>query len=245
MDIGSFSKYIKGLIVDYDKVEVPGLGIFYAKLMPARYSDNRTTIYPPYRTVFFRMEDVTPDGGRMLYENVSDVMGVPMDQAETEVDWCVSRLKSQLEGNRCCNLPGLGQMVSNSVNELFFVPVEDLDIFPDGMGLEPVCVKINESRLKGRHQRRKEARAAAAAAAAVAPRVKEQPRRKERKREVRPGRVVLWTILGILLLAILFLIAVYVFRDSLAPLSYNIIEAIDDMLNKMLYTAEERALLGF
>ena len=245
MDIGSFSKYIKGLIVDYDKVEVPGLGVFYAKMMPARYSDNKTTIYPPYRTVFFRMEKVTPDGSRLLYENVADTMGVPMDQAETEVDWCVSRLKSQLEGNRCCVLPDFGQMVSNSANELFFVPVDELDIYPDGMGLEPVFVKINESRQKDRRSRRKEAKVAKAVAAASESLSEEQPRTKKRAGKARPGRIVLWSLLGILLLAILFIIAVYVFRDSLAPFSDNVIEAIDDILNKMLYTAEERELLGF
>lgn len=243
MEVGSFSKYLKGLIVDHDKVEVPGLGIFYARMMPARYSDNRTTIYPPYRKMFFRMEEVSEEGGRELYECISDIMIIPLEQAETELKWCISRLRSELEGNKLCILPGLGQMVANSANDYFFVPDEDLDIYPDGLGLQPVCIKINdEDKKEGRRSRRKET---------VKPEPKpvgqQEPHKvvEKPKRHIGAGRVILWSILGLLVLGILFLVAMYLFSDTFAPLSENITGWIDNLLNRMLYTEEERGLLGF
>ncbi len=252
MEIGSFSKYLKGLIVDHDKVEVPGLGIFYARLLPAHYSDNRTTIYPPYRKMYFRMEEVSEDGGRELYERISDMMIISLEQAETELNWCISRLRSELEGNKVCILPGLGQMVANSVNDFFFVPDEDLDIYPDGLGLQPVCIKINdEEKKESRRSRRKEAakleRKAAEPKEIKEPKELQEPQKVVEKpeRHVGAGRIVLWSLLGIIVLGILFLVAMYLFSDTFAPLSDNITGWIDDLLNRMLYTEEERELLGF
>ena len=254
MEIGSFSKYIKDLIVDYDKVEVPGLGIFYAKMMPARYSDNRTTIYPPYRTMVFRREDTTSEGALMLYESISDTMIIPLDQAETELKWCISRLRSELEGNKICILPGLGRMVANTSNDYFFVPAEDLDIYPDGLGFEPVCIKINDEQKKDRrHSRRKSAPQESVAlkedsnASKTAPATEGRLMKESRpvRKKAGAGKITLIVLLDILILATLFLLALYLFREAFSPFSDNVIEGIDDVLNRILYTAEERELLGF
>ena len=44
MEINLFSKCIKDLIVENDRVDVPYLGTFRAEMMPASYSDRQTTL---------------------------------------------------------------------------------------------------------------------------------------------------------------------------------------------------------
>ena len=149
MDAGSLSKCIKALIGDRDKVEVPGLGVFYARMVPARFSDNRTTIYPPSRTMYCRREEVPAEAGDALVEYIAAESGITGEDAATELSWCISRLKSELSGAKVCALPGLGEMRANSRNDYFFVPDDDLDIYPDGLGLEPVCIKMNQEATGG------------------------------------------------------------------------------------------------
>ena len=56
MDIDLLSKMVKELILDNDKVVLPGLGTFVAKVVPSTFSDKGYTINPPYRKLYFRSE---------------------------------------------------------------------------------------------------------------------------------------------------------------------------------------------
>ena len=142
MEIGVFAKCIKELIVENDRVDVPYLGSFTAELMPATYSDRQTTIHPPYRKMSFHKGEVSLAEGRLLLDKVRRELGVNLDQAGVELGWCLSRLNSELEGRKRCSLPGLGMMRANARNEFFFVPDDDLDIWPDGIGFEPIAIKM-------------------------------------------------------------------------------------------------------
>ena len=229
MDAGSLSKCIKALIGDRDKVEVPGLGVFYARMVPARFSDNRTTIYPPSRTMYFRREEVPAEAGDALVEYIAAESGITGEDAATELSWCISRLKSELSGAKVCALPGLGEMRANSRNDYFFVPDDDLDIYPDGLGLEPVCIKMNQEATGGTSDaRRPEPEPQPVAEPQPAPEPAPQPKKR---------RTALWIVLGILGFIVLVLLAVYLLHDS--------IPALDNLLNRILYNAEERQLLGF
>ena len=141
MDVGVFSRCIKDLIVDHDKVDVPGFGIFCAENMPASFSDLRTIINPPYRRMYFAKADVDRAEGGLLFNHISKELGVTAEQAEVELSWCLGRLRSELDGNRVCLLPGLGKMKATSQYDYFFVPDDDLDICPEAFGLKPVCLR--------------------------------------------------------------------------------------------------------
>ena len=145
MDIALFSKCIKDLIAANDRVDVPYLGSFTAELMPASYSDRQTTIHPPYRKMSFHKGEVSLSQGRLVLDKVMQETGVSLDQAGVELGWCLSRLCSELEGSKICKLPDLGVMRANARNEFYFVPDDDLDIWPDGIGLEPVSIKVSET----------------------------------------------------------------------------------------------------
>ena len=144
MEINLFSKCIKELIVENDRVDVPYLGTFVAEMMPASYSDRQTTINPPYRRMTFHKADITLADGHLLLDKVRKELGVSLDQAGVELGWCLSRLCSELEGRKICKLPGLGVMRANARNEFFFVSDDDLDIWPDGIGFEPISIKVAE-----------------------------------------------------------------------------------------------------
>ena len=54
MNIDLLSKMVRELILDHDRVTLPGLGTFVAELVPASFSDKGYTINPPYRRLSFR-----------------------------------------------------------------------------------------------------------------------------------------------------------------------------------------------
>ena len=149
MEITLFSKCIKDLIVENDRVDVPYLGTFTAEMMPAAYSDRQTTIHPPYRKMSFHKGEVSLSEGRPLLNKVMREAGVSLEQAGVELGWCLSRLSSELEGSKICRLPGLGVMRANARNEFFFVPADDLYIWPDGIGFEPISIKLPKEEIPG------------------------------------------------------------------------------------------------
>lgn len=227
MDISLFSKCVKDLIVENDRVDVPYLGSFTAEMLPATYSDHQTTIHPPYRKMSFHKENISLEQGRMLLEKVMKESDVSLDQAGVELGWCLSRLSSELEGHKSCKLPGLGVMRANARNEFFFVPDDHLDIWPDGVGFEPISIKVSEK------EQEREVVPAAEPVLATKP-VPAMPgwtvqEKQEPRRQVRPVRLVL---IILALLVVLFIIAAYVFTDEMSPI-----------LDRLLYTKEELELL--
>ena len=53
MDIDLLSKMVKEVVMDHDSVTLPGLGSFVAELVPATFVDRGYTILPPYRRLYF------------------------------------------------------------------------------------------------------------------------------------------------------------------------------------------------
>ncbi len=141
MDISLFSRTIKELILENDRVGVPRIGHFLAELMPATFSDCRTMINPPYRRMSFRKDGVTVAERDIFLNKMEEVSGLPSAQVAEEYDMFIRAFISDLESEKSVDLPSLGRMHATSCNEYFFVADEDLDIYPDGIGFEPVSVK--------------------------------------------------------------------------------------------------------
>ena len=247
MEVGVFSKCIKELILDHDEVGVPGLGVFSAQLMPASFSDHRTTINPPYRELTFRKCEVTPEEGSMLNDFICSEMHVSPEQADVELKWCLSRIRSELEGNRTCTLPGLGAMRSTSQSDYFFVSDDNLDIFPDGFGLEPVSIRAIDEKPARRKPTRAEKRStrrlsraerrAAKAARTTPPRVTAEDKPAKRRRLPVLVRILLW-LLAIAAIAVGAILLV--FPDGFAGFG----EFFSGVMDHLLYTKEELQLLG-
>ena len=141
MDIDLLSKMVKELILDQDRVVLPGLGSFVAEIVPATFSDKGYTINPPYRRLFFRAK---PDEGDDLTSFYASFNKVAPEMAERIIRDFLVELKAVLYEKKTVVFPGLGRLRATKENHLFFVADEDLDIYPEGFGLEPVSLKTHQ-----------------------------------------------------------------------------------------------------
>ena len=137
-DVELFAACLKDLLLENDVVVVPGLGSFMTRLMPASFSDLGRTINPPYRKLSFRAAET---GDASLFTNK---LAAALPEG-TDVDkWLssfVAGFKEALDRTKRVELAGLGAMRATAQNDYFFVASEDIDIYPEGMGLEPVTIK--------------------------------------------------------------------------------------------------------
>ncbi len=141
MDIDLLSKMVKELILDNDRVVLPGLGSFVAEIVPSTFSDKGYTINPPYRRMHFRSK---PDEGNELAELYARGNNVDLPLAERIIRDYIAELKLIIHTKKAVVLPGLGRLRATKENNIFFVADEDLDIYPDGFGLEPISLKTHQ-----------------------------------------------------------------------------------------------------
>ena len=142
MDIDLFSEIVKGLILDNDEVTLPGLGTFVSEVMPSTFSDKGFTINPPYRKLSFRQRGSGNDS--MLAEFYSNVNGTDLETSKMILGEFISGLRTTLQTKKVVIFPGLGRLRATKENTFFFIADEDLDIYPYGVGLEPVSLKTHE-----------------------------------------------------------------------------------------------------
>lgn len=141
MDIDLLSKMVKELILDNDRVVLPGLGSFVAEVVPSTFSDKGYTINPPYRRLFFRSK---PDEGDELAAFYARTNNVDKAMAERIIKDFVAELRPMLHTKKTIVFPGLGRLRATKENAVFFVANEDLDIYPAGFGLEPISLKTHQ-----------------------------------------------------------------------------------------------------
>ena len=138
MDIDLLARMVKELIVEHDQVGLPGVGTFVAEMIPATFSDKGFTINPPYRRLSFypsRLED------SLLIDFYAESNQISREASSAYITQYLAELKAVLLERKSIVLPGLGRLRATRENALFFVADEDLDIFPAGVGLEPVSLK--------------------------------------------------------------------------------------------------------
>lgn len=141
MDIDLLSKMVKELILDNDRVVLPGLGSFVAEIVPSTFSDKGYTINPPYRKLYFRSR---PDEGSELVAFYAKSNSVSEDIAERIIGDFIAEMKDILFTRKTVVFPGLGRLRATKENNVFFVADEDLDIYPEGFGLEPISLKTHQ-----------------------------------------------------------------------------------------------------
>ena len=138
MDVELLSRIIRELIIDHDEVALPQVGTFVAELVPASFSDRGYTVNPPYRRLSFVQR---PGSDTLLVDFYAKANGMDLRMAESYLGDFLSELRKVLEERKVIVLPGLGRLRATRENALFFVPEEDLDIYPDGFGLKSVSLK--------------------------------------------------------------------------------------------------------
>lgn len=142
MDIDLLSKMVKELILDNDEVSLPGVGSFVAELVPSSFSDKGYTINPPYKHLSFRKKADASDN--VLIDFYAKSNNVDKETASKIVIDFLSEMQKVLELRKSIVFPGLGKLRATKENIFFFVADEDLDIYPEGFGLEPISLKTHE-----------------------------------------------------------------------------------------------------
>lgn len=141
MDVELLSKMVGQIILDKDAVTLPGVGTFFAEVVPSTFSDKGYTINPPYRRLSFRQRE---EGDASLVDLYARSNGIDAQAARSILTSFLSGLKEELLQKKTIVLPGLGRLRATRENHLFFVPDEDLNIYPDGFGLASVSLKTHE-----------------------------------------------------------------------------------------------------
>jgi len=134
---------VKEAILDHDMVTLPGVGCFVAELMPSTFSDKGYTINPPYRRLFFSPRQGNDTILRDLYVDANRADGVDAPMAERILTEFLAEMKEILKVRKTVVFPGLGRLRATRENHFFFVADEDLDIWPEGLGLAPISLKTH------------------------------------------------------------------------------------------------------
>lgn len=140
MDITLFSNILKELILENDRVSLPGMGSFIAEMAPSVFSDRALVIHPPFRRILFRSSESWNDG--LLEGRYAKERGVAEDIAKHEITEFVKRLKVDLSTNKTYKIPGFGTMRATEQNDYFFVADKDLFNYVEGYGLAPINIKV-------------------------------------------------------------------------------------------------------
>ena len=141
MDIDLLAKMVKEAILDHDMVTLPGVGCFVAELVPSTFSDKGYTINPPYRRLYFSPRQGSDTLLASLYAR--DNKDVDLDMATRILTDFLLEMKEVLKVRKTVVFPGLGRLRATRENHFFFVADEDLDIYPEGLGLAPISLKTH------------------------------------------------------------------------------------------------------
>lgn len=133
---------VKELILDKDEVSLPGVGTFVAEMVPSVFSDKGYTINPPYKRLSFRQKDTGDDS--LLIDFYAKCNNLDIETASRIIREFLHEMRHVLETRKSIVFPGLGKLRATRENYFFFVADEDLDIYPEGFGLEPISLKTHE-----------------------------------------------------------------------------------------------------
>ena len=140
MDIDLLSKMVKELILVNDRVTLPGVGAFVAEMVPASFTDRGYTINPPYRRLVFR-QGVSQEKDHLMADMYASANNIDREMAEKLLREFLKGMVEELRKRKMLVFTGLGRLRATRENNFFFICDENLDIFPEGMGLEAVSLK--------------------------------------------------------------------------------------------------------
>ena len=141
MNIDILSKMVRDLILDNDKVSLPGLGSFVTESVPASFSNDGYAIRPPYRKVYFRRNVAENE---LLARAYSKASGMSLNSSEAELREFVLEMKAVLDRQKVIIFPGLGKLRATQENNYFFVTDDNIDICPEYNLLEALPLKVRK-----------------------------------------------------------------------------------------------------
>lgn len=138
------SSILRELILEHDRVSLPGMGSFIAEMAPSVFSDKAMVIHPPFRRILFRTSEVWNDG--LLESRYAAERGISDSEATAEISVFVKMMKIELNSTKHYKIPDFGSMRATEQNDYFFVAEKGLFNYLEGFGLEPLNLKVLNKR---------------------------------------------------------------------------------------------------
>lgn len=132
------AEMIRELVPCSEEIALPGLGVFVVEEVPAAFSDRGYTVNPPYLRLAFRQKSSEDNSLVNLYARKKSIS---QKEAATILGGFFKRLAAVLKDKKSVTLPGMGRLRATNENIFFFVQNEDIDIYPQGFGLESISLK--------------------------------------------------------------------------------------------------------
>lgn len=140
MDLNLLSRFLQELILDYDRISLPGLGSFVVESVPAYFSEDGNTIFPPNKRVSFKMEESWDD--MLLVELYMKECNLSKEEAKNGLVEFFKKFEEELKQSKNVEIPNFGKMRSTKEGNYFFVADRRMGIFAEDMGLEPISLKV-------------------------------------------------------------------------------------------------------
>lgn len=139
MDVNLLSKLLRELIIDNERIPLSGMGHFTTEPIPAFFSEDGKTIFPPSRKIHFKGDERTESD--MIWKFYSKEYGIDENIAKQEVETFMKQLLLTFLNKKSIELPGLGRLICANNGEYLFINESDGGIFSSAFGFEPVTLR--------------------------------------------------------------------------------------------------------
>lgn len=140
-------KYISGLLYRYQCVSVPGFGAFLSEWQSAQIAEGHNSFVPPRKVISFNANIKTNDG--LLANHIALQEKISYESALAKIQTQVVFWLEKLQNKEVLTLENIGEVFSNSENNLVFKPNTSVNYLMDSFGLSgfnsPEIIRENQT----------------------------------------------------------------------------------------------------
>ena len=139
-------KYISGLLYRYQCVSIPGFGAFLSEWQSAQIAEGHNSFVPPRKVISFNSNIKTNDG--LLANHIALQEKISYETALAKIQTQVVFWLEKLQNKEVLTLENIGEVFSNSENNLVFKPNTSVNYLMDSFGLSgfnsPEIIRENQ-----------------------------------------------------------------------------------------------------
>lgn len=139
-------KYISGLLYRYQCVSIPGFGAFLSEWQSAQIAEGHNSFVPPRKVISFNSNIKTNDG--LLANHIALQEKISYESALAKIQTQVVFWLEKLQNKEVLTLENIGEVFSNSENNLVFKPNTSVNYLMDSFGLSgfnsPEIIRENQ-----------------------------------------------------------------------------------------------------
>jgi len=140
-------KYISGLLYRYQCVSIPGFGAFLSEWQSAQIAEGHNSFVPPRKVISFNANIKTNDG--LLANHIALQEKISYESALAKIQTQVVFWLEKLQNKEVLTLENIGEVFSNSENNLVFKPNTSVNYLMDSFGLSgfnsPEIIRENQT----------------------------------------------------------------------------------------------------